>query len=167
MPEHEVKVRLHCRVRLCGTFFEVLDNVFDFDDWKKRLRCPACDSDSTALADVQPRPRMWWSEKYGLLTEHARHSGAEHRRITWNEFGLGPRSMPQLPLDAVPLIPQPLARDQAERRALDEFSMIWENSRMTKGVLAKALNHVVGVLLFSDPEAPLPEAWKDTKGTSE
>ena len=146
MSEHVVMVRLECRRRICRHVFEVPDT--DYPEG-----CPKCGERHITYSDRQPRPRMWWSDTYGLLTEVPRKPENDGRHIKWHEPGIGHRLMKQLPPDAVTLIVQP-PRWQAEQTARDEYSMIWTKGRGRVGDHEKALKHALGVVLYGDRPAP-------------
>lgn len=155
MPDNTyvLMIRLRCKVKTCRRVFEISDTVFGDDDFAEKVRCPGCGGGHVSETDIQPCPRMWWSDTFGLITEVSRHG---ERRLMWNEAGIGPRQTKMLPPDAIELrrVPKPLDRYDAERLALDEYSMLWEKSRGTRGEHMAAMKHTVGVLLYGDDRAP-------------
>lgn len=154
---HVIMVRLRCKVKTCRRIFEIPDTVWadtgTEEEFKAATRCPECQSEHVGETDVQPCPRMWWSDTYGLVTEISRDGD---RRLMWTEPGIGKRQAKVLPPDAVELrqVPKPLERYDVERLALDEYSMLWEKSKGTMGDHMAAMKHVVGVLLYGDAAAP-------------
>lgn len=153
-------VRLRCRIKECDQLFEIDDAVFATtltqEEYADAVRCPHCKGTLVTKATTQPCPRTWWSETRGVVTEVPRDGTDTERRVKWHE-GSHHRVARQLPPDAVELrpAPKPLERYDAERLALDEYSMLWEKSRGTKGDHMKAMAHVVGVLLYGDDRAPM------------
>lgn len=155
---HVIMIRLRCQVKTCRRIFEIPDTVWadtgTVEEFAAATNCPECKSGHVSETDVQPCPRMWYSDTYGLITEISRYGD---RRLMWTEPGIGQRQAKVLPPDAVALrrVPKPLDRYDAEQLALDEYSMLWEKSRGTVGDHMKAMKHVVGVLLYGDDRAPM------------
>jgi hypothetical protein len=150
MPESVVMIRLSCQFRPCRHTFDLPDDVFDAPDFAERSCCPQCGGNRVTLADIQPRPALWWSETYGLITQQARRHGLDSRHLTWHEAGIGVRILAQLPTDAIALAPIP-ARHDAERIVRDEYSMVFENSHRTRGDHDRAIRHAVSVLYGAAP----------------
>ena len=147
-----MKVRLRCLNSACMHEFIRPENIVELDaeDYMRQKQCPECGCDATTLADVQPRPGLWWSDTQGLVQQLPRRVHDDELR-----FGVGfNRVVRTLPDDAVPLAPVP-DRDQLIATACGEYSMIWENSGKRTGDHDRALRHAIDVAVFG--AEPMPE----------
>lgn len=146
-------VRLRCLNSNCRHEFVRPESIVELDteDYMRQKQCPECRSDATTLADVQPRPGLWWSDTQGLVQQLPRRFAGDELR-----FKVGyQRVVHKLPEDAVPLMLVP-DRDKLIQAARDEYSMIWENSGKRTGDHDRALRHAIDVAVFGAEPMPDP-----------
>jgi hypothetical protein len=125
----EMQIRLRCLNNTCRREFDRPDSITESEaTFLREKRCPHCDCDATVLADVQPRPPVWWSDAFGLIARVPRRAVGDEIRFKILDGEIGNRALTELPLDAVPMAPQPGTDEQriARQRAADRVNAYLE-----------------------------------------
>lgn len=118
-------IRLRCLKNTCRREFDRPDSITENEaTFLREKRCPHCDCDATTLADVQPRPPVWWSDAFGLIARLPRRAVGDEIRFKILDGEISSRARAELPLDAVPMAPQPGTDEQrvARQRAADRVA---------------------------------------------
>jgi hypothetical protein len=118
-------IRLRCLSKGCGREFDRPDSITENEStFLREKRCPHCECDATTLADVQPRPPVWWSDAFGLIARMPRRAVGDEVRFKILDGEIGNRALSELPLDAVPMAPRPGTDEQrvARQRAADRVA---------------------------------------------
>lgn len=163
-------IRLRCMNKACCREFDRPESIIeDAVTFAREKRCPFCECDATTLADVQPRPPVWWSDSMGLIQRMPRTTGAEEIGYRVLDGGIGNRVIPALPLDAVPMVPEPETDEHRERRqrAADRVAAFLEQRAKTDDGSSRAeiyrLNHhrllVDDLRLLIEAAPVLPPKW--------
>lgn len=121
----EMQIRLRCQSNACRREFERPDSITENEaTFLREKRCPHCDCDATVFADVQPRPPVWWSDAFGLIARVPRRAVGDEVRFKVLDGEISSRALAELPLDAVPMAPQPGTDEQrvARQRAADRVA---------------------------------------------
>jgi hypothetical protein len=172
----EMQIRLRCLKRECRFEFVRPESIVDLgaEAYMREKACPKCRCDATTLADVQPRPGLWWSKTEGLVQQLPRRVVGDEPRF---KVGYN-RVTHRLPEDAVPLAPVPDRGDdeqrEARQRAADRVSAYlerWEkvaavdrpkglrDDAVVDGSLGSVALAVADLRLLVQAAPPLPPKW--------